>query len=144
MRSRESRRRHVSAILEGCHQVGCGEVAITVPVALGPAGIAHDRVNDIGSNDPDTLTLSGDFAFFTSHTQEEGFEIWRTDGTDAGTVREVFTHAGVAADARAEDISIESYAALTAGLVDAGWQNPTAAGARARSSRPDTDSGETI
>ena len=43
-------------------------------------------INPIGSSDPMDLTVVGNTIYFTAWTAASGRELWKTDGTSAGTV----------------------------------------------------------
>lgn len=61
------------------------------PVTVDPT-LAVQLVTDIndgpssGSANPREIILAGDAAFFRAFTPEYGWELWKTDGTEAGTV----------------------------------------------------------
>ena len=60
---------------EGPEQTGSGNPYLIKDIVPGP-----------GSSGPDDFTLSGRFAYFTAFDTTHGREIWRTDGTEAGTM----------------------------------------------------------
>jgi len=54
-------------------------------MAAGPPALLKD-VNPTGDSEPTGITRSGDAAFFAANDGVHGGELWKTDGTTAGTV----------------------------------------------------------
>ena len=48
--------------------------------------MVKDIYPGIGSSKPQGLTAIGDTLFFVAHDSSHGFELWKSDGTDSGTV----------------------------------------------------------
>ena len=43
-------------------------------------------INTNGSSDPRSFVLSGDILYFTAYNDQYGRELWKSDGTEEGTI----------------------------------------------------------
>src|SRR5207249_9816837 len=51
-----------------------------------PISLVKDIVPGAGSSSPDSLTRVGSILFFAAFRPDTGTELWRSDGTEAGTL----------------------------------------------------------